>query len=274
MPNVTKKKIADYVKASRKYAQDAVGKANVNKNANLTAAEAKALPKDLQDNYANFKKYGKVSTVKAQAFVDGFESYVSQAATAADKNKDGCLSAAEAKNLPKDLQDNYANYVAGKTTPPSGSQVKLDAALKALDIEPFTDYGMSFWAKDFPASATADEILKELGDLTDDDDLKEMFETTTGDAAVKGMKSTLKTLGADQIEYRDGQDSISGPDAKKLLDNLATAVGGQFSPASKFESVKLYDHGIQEDGDLERHYLLAKEKGGGRKAFAYTNFPF
>jgi len=48
--------------------------------------------------------------VTASKFVTRFTDSVALKAKAADINRDGSISPAEAKNLPVDLQDNFANF--------------------------------------------------------------------------------------------------------------------------------------------------------------------
>lgn len=106
----TKIKVNDFIKASKTYVEKSLEKATQNKNAYLSPSEQKKLPKDLRDNLKNYGKAG--SSVKTKDFTTAFTSYVAASAKKADANKDGVLSAADAGRLPKDLQDNFKNYVA------------------------------------------------------------------------------------------------------------------------------------------------------------------
>ena len=101
-----------FVKAARSYVASSVKAANTDKNPYLTKTEAKALPKDLKDNYEAHRVLGNYnSRVAANKFVEKFAGYVAVQAEKADKNHDGYLTQTEAKALPKDLRDNFANYL-------------------------------------------------------------------------------------------------------------------------------------------------------------------
>ena len=101
-----------FVTSIRSYVTVNVRKANVDANPYLTKTEAKALSKDLRDNYETHRLLGNGnSTVVANKFIQKFTDYVAVQARKADANGDGYLTTAEAKNLPKDVRDNFANYV-------------------------------------------------------------------------------------------------------------------------------------------------------------------
>lgn len=110
MPTVS---TADFIRASAGYIRANVQRVNADKNPYLTKAEAKALPRDLKDNFENHRWGAQDNqTVTASKFVDRFTNYVAVNAKRADVNGDGFISGAEVKNLPKDLQDNLRNYAA------------------------------------------------------------------------------------------------------------------------------------------------------------------
>jgi hypothetical protein len=116
MPKPLRIGVNDLIGASKQYLADRVKKANLDNNAYLTQAEAKKLPADLRDNYDTFRKAGH-PRVSVKKFSDNFVKYVAVSARAADKNKDGVLTATEAKALPKDLRDNFLSYVKATTRP-------------------------------------------------------------------------------------------------------------------------------------------------------------
>ncbi|MBL9037185.1 MAG: hypothetical protein JNG84_01600 [Archangium sp.] len=101
-------RISDFVKASRTHLEKSLKKANVDGNATLSAKEAKTLPKDLKDSFAEATRTG----VKVKNLARDYAAFVADAARRADANGDGVLSAADAKRLPKALQDNFKNYAA------------------------------------------------------------------------------------------------------------------------------------------------------------------
>ena len=57
MPKLNKVNISELVNASKKYVNDQLKKADVDKNKVLTKTEAKKLAKDLQDNFANYSRF-------------------------------------------------------------------------------------------------------------------------------------------------------------------------------------------------------------------------
>lgn len=117
--------VGELLGASKRYVEAAVKKANLNGNTYLTLEEAKKLPADLRDNYEAFRKAGN-ARVSVKQFAASFTAYVAKSANAADKNKDGVLTATDAKALPKDLRDNFLNYVAATQgpTPPVLSETE------------------------------------------------------------------------------------------------------------------------------------------------------
>jgi hypothetical protein len=116
MPNRVRVGVGELVGASKKYLEAEVKKANLNNNAYLTLEEAKKLPADLRDNFENFRKAGN-ARVSVKQFTESFTAYVAKSASAADKNKDGVLTKTDARALPKDLRDNFLNYVTATQAP-------------------------------------------------------------------------------------------------------------------------------------------------------------
>jgi hypothetical protein len=101
-----------FVKSIRGYVTANVKNANGDANPYLTKTEAKALPKDLKDNYETHRVLGNGnSTVVADKFIQKFTDYVAVQARKADANNDGYLTATEARKLPKDVRDNFANFI-------------------------------------------------------------------------------------------------------------------------------------------------------------------
>lgn len=101
-----------FVKSIRSYVTANVKAANADGNTYLTKTEAKGLSKDLRDNYETHRLLGNGNaTVVANKFIQKFTDYVGVQARKADVNGDGYLSTAEARKLPKDVRDNFANFV-------------------------------------------------------------------------------------------------------------------------------------------------------------------
>jgi hypothetical protein len=104
-------RVADFIRSSAAYIRANVKQANTDGNTYLTKAESTGLAKDLKDNFEHHRWGAQANgSVTAQKFVERFTSYVAVNAKKADKNGDGFISATEAKSLPTDLKDNFANY--------------------------------------------------------------------------------------------------------------------------------------------------------------------
>ncbi|MDX2013312.1 MAG: hypothetical protein SFW67_24160 [Myxococcaceae bacterium] len=104
-------KVADFIRSSASYVRANVAQANKDGNSFLTKTEAKALARDLKDNFENHRAGAQANgSVTASKFVSRFTDYVAVMAKRADVNGDGFLSRAEARRLPVDLQDNFKNY--------------------------------------------------------------------------------------------------------------------------------------------------------------------
>ena len=132
MPTRVRVGVGELIGASKKYLEAEVKKANLNGNGYLTLEEAKKLPADLRDNYESFRKAGN-SRVTVKQFTESFTAYVTKSASKADKNKDGVLTATDAKSLPRDLRDNFLNYVAATQAPtPAGPVTETDRGRAAL----------------------------------------------------------------------------------------------------------------------------------------------
>ncbi len=147
------KSIAPFIASSRKYVAAAVAKANANKNTYLTKAEAKKLPKDLQDNFANFRALGKNSgSVVAEEFVKRYGDYVEAVVRKADKNESGVLSSAEISTLPDDVRDNFTNFWAN-----GGGDVA-----PAAELQTAAQRADSIYNRALPASSALGKLAKEL----------------------------------------------------------------------------------------------------------------
>lgn len=104
-------KVADFIRSSAAYVRANVANANKDGNAYLTKTESKKLAKDLKDNFEAHRLGSQENgSVTANKFVAKFTDYVAVMAKRADTNRDGFISTNEAKKLPTDLQDNFANY--------------------------------------------------------------------------------------------------------------------------------------------------------------------
>ncbi len=131
MPTRVRVGVGELLSATKRYVQAQVKKANANGNTYLTAEEAKKLPADLRDNYEAFRRAGHLR-VSVKQFTESFTAYVAKSAASADKNKDGVLTATDARSLPKDLRDNFLNYVAATRPPAPPAQTETDRGRAAL----------------------------------------------------------------------------------------------------------------------------------------------
>lgn len=142
MPKLTKVNIQELVSASKKYVNDQLKKADVDKNKVLTRTEAKKLAADLKDNFdaSGFKLPN--GSVKAADVAKEFVVMMEAWAKASDTNGDGYLSTTEAKALPKTLRDNYVNWVgAQETTLTTGKYQSRDLTPKARIAEHEAKFG-------------------------------------------------------------------------------------------------------------------------------------
>lgn len=168
----TKIKVSDFIKASKTYVEKSLEKANANRNAYLSPSEQKKLPKDLRDNLKNAQR-GRTGSVKTKEFATAFTSYVAVQAKKADANKDGVLSAADAGRLPRDLRDNFKNYVAASKQVWHGgpkdktSSTRIAQHLAAYGTSPisYSDaFGKGVKALLEDREYGPGNILKEIGD--------------------------------------------------------------------------------------------------------------
>ena len=90
----------------------AVDRANTDKTAFLTRAEAGALPANLKDNYDAYQRRQSNGVVGSARFAKEYVRSVARAAATADTNRDGVLTKREARGLPVDLQDNFESVLA------------------------------------------------------------------------------------------------------------------------------------------------------------------
>ena len=114
-----KVKISSLVSSTSRYARKAAADADKNQNKKLTATEAKALPKDLRDDYRRQAKTK--SAITPESFAKDQAAYVAARAKTADKNHDGYLTETEQATLPATLQDNLASYKAHLTGGTTGT---------------------------------------------------------------------------------------------------------------------------------------------------------
>ena len=103
--------IKSFVQSSERYVGNSVKRANSEGARTLSQAEAKRLPKDLRDNFANYRERTTPDgSVQVKDFQKSFKAYVEATARKADKDGDGYLTKADARKLPADLKDNFRNF--------------------------------------------------------------------------------------------------------------------------------------------------------------------
>lgn len=174
MPKVTSVNISELVAASGRYIDSELKKANPTRSPYLTAAKAKKLSPDLQDNFAQSQFKTASGSVKPADLKREFMVMMSAWANDADKNGDGRISLSESMSMPKNLQDNVAHYIASlnrnvqtvgeyttRNTTPAGRvaehlaafgthAVSYEAAFKKAITAVATDeYGLTMFVKDF-----------------------------------------------------------------------------------------------------------------------------
>lgn len=171
----SKVKIAQFVASTARYAKKAALAADKNENGKLSKTEAQSLPKDLRDDYA---RQAKTKNVTTTSFAADQAAYVAAASRRADKNKDGVLTATEARSLPAAVKNNYQNYAASlDSTPgvaPGGFVGKGAGKIQLLGGKPFSN---------LPLSASIGQLVAQLA--TDSGN------STVYAAAFKGKPSDL-----------------------------------------------------------------------------------
>lgn len=142
MAKLTRVNIQELVTASKRYVNDQLKKADVDKNKVLTRTEARKLATDLKDNFAASGFALPNGSVKAADVAKEFVVMMEAWAKAADGNNDGFLSTTEAKALPKTLRDNYVNWVdAQSQTLTPGSYTSRDLTPKGRAAEHEAKFG-------------------------------------------------------------------------------------------------------------------------------------
>lgn len=104
--------VGSFIIRSNDHVRTAVARANGNRNAYLTKAEAQSLPADLRDNFKNYRASRGNGAVSAEQFSADYVKYVAREAREADLNHDEILTRREARQLPADLQDNFESVLA------------------------------------------------------------------------------------------------------------------------------------------------------------------
>ena len=232
-------KVKSLIASTAGYAKKSATAADKNKNGRLTRAEAKALPKDLQDDFKRQAK-GKVS-VKVADFAKDQTAYVARSANKADKNKDGLLSASEQAKMPKDLADNLKSFAAGSTkgglnmggvflkpaaVPQGLSRAASDASLSysaafkgspadvaAMAADP---QGNKEFFNQLLFAATGTSYLKDYPEYYGPDGLG--VSTTTANAAATEMVDDRIEPGTDRADFTAKMKAVtaelSGPNVK------------------------------------------------------------
>lgn len=145
MPQVSKVSIFEFISASKRYAGERFKKADLNGDGTLSSAEAKKLPKDLQDNVAVFRAAAGSKPLRVKGLASKFADSVEVWSKHAEKNGDGALSAAEAKALPTELQDNFQNFrsALSRTQKKVSGLTTRDATPKGLVAKHLKKFGSS-----------------------------------------------------------------------------------------------------------------------------------
>lgn len=153
---------------------------------------------------------------------------------------------------------------------PDAKLAALKASVKGTDIAPVTDYGKSIALTDYPKGTTVEKVLSDVTGWDVSDFADDTFDSSTGAGAVDAMASAFEAEAKRLIED-DGEEDAQK--ASAALTKVAADTRGYFD-ASQFESIVTKEHGIQEDGDLESHTLIATKRDGSLLVLSYTDFPF
>lgn len=194
---VAKVQVSKLIGKSAAIAKNAVHKANVDGNANLTKAEALKLPKALRDNFANYQKaHG--GTVKAEDFIKTYGDYVAAMAKRADTNGDGVLSATEQKKLPKDLADEVG-ALSGLTI--SDTPRELLTHDQRLDV---------IYNRALPDGSSLGDLVRTLDQQMADGNIMSGVVTAisgklkSGKATPSELEGLARSLLADTLQETDG----------------------------------------------------------------------
>ncbi|MBI2373443.1 MAG: hypothetical protein HYV07_05535 [Deltaproteobacteria bacterium] len=247
-------------------------------SARLTKKKAKEMSGPYADNAQNFFERSGRSWAKVDTVIESGARYVRKSAEKA-AGSDKKLSAVDIRSMPKDLSGDIFALQGKKvddSSGPSSVLAALTSAASAVNHQDLNDYGKSWDVATYPKSTPRADILREIigyDDLTDDE-AEEWFSKTSGKSAVTSFVDEMREVAGEELENRDDDSELKGPDAKKLIDAFAHSVSGALLPVSKLKSVQLLEHSIQEDGDVEHKLILAKQKDDSWLAVRYTNFPF
>lgn len=252
----------------------------------LTRRKAEAMTGLFADNVKNyFDKTGR-SWAKVETVIASGEQYAAKNISAA-AGTDNKLSLKDIRLLPKDMVDDLlvmrgkqpiAAATGDTTAPPS--MTELQNAVSATNVSSIVDWGKGIDLTRYPAGTDRDKIFCDITgfDSWDDVDFSEMFDVTRGADGVREFAGKLCEVGDEEKEFRDeddlGPDELTGDQVKKLFDDVASAAEAFFLPVSRFDSVELARHSIEEDGDTEHLILFAKEKNGDLLVLNYQDFPF
>ncbi|MCA9550615.1 MAG: hypothetical protein KC933_11310 [Myxococcales bacterium] len=247
-------------------------------SARLTPKKAAGMEGIYADNARNYFERTGRSWATADTVIDSGARYVrreTEKAAGADQK----LSLVDIRKLPADLQDDMLT-LRGKAPSKPANDPKvvapspaLTAAVAASEIPSINDYGKYMGVDVYPKTMSRAEILRKVvgyDDLTDAE-IGEWFSSVKGSAAVADLAGSFKEIGA---EEKENWDDDRGVQHERIFSDVAEGLGAQFIPVSKFKSVELAEHFIQEDGDCEYRLLIGKQKDDSWLVFSYSNFPF
>jgi hypothetical protein len=148
----------------------------------------------------------------------------------------------------------------------------LKASVKGTDIKRLTEYGHGIALTDYPKGTSLKKILGDVTSTDEGDVSLSIFSKSTGAKAVDNFASALEEEAKQILENAEDGDR-EDKKAADALTKLATDARAYFDP-TQFDSIVAREHGIEEDGDLESHTLIATKRDGSFLVLSYTNFPF
>lgn len=146
----------------------------------------------------------------------------------------------------------------------------LKASVKGTEIPQVTDYGKSIALTEYPKGTKVEKILADVTGWNEEDFADDTFSSATGARAVDVMAIALEDE-AKRLLEDDGEEDAQK--ASAALTKVASDARAYFTP-TQFTSIVTKEHGIEEDGDLESHTLIATNRDGSLLVLSYTDFPF
>lgn len=170
------------------------------------------------------------------------------------------LSPSRAGAAGTDLSDRGTNSIPAS----------LKAAVKAAQAKELENMGYFFGLSSYPAKTKLTKILADVIGYDEADIYSDMFNMSSGDAAVRAFSRYLRSEAASEEE-----DTL--PESKLIarnIRNVAAESEKAFIGTQQFANVRLASHNRTEDGDMDYWLLIAQEKDGSFQVLNYTRNPY